>query len=110
MNLEDREDDNVIRNYFNVDVYQHKFYELSKLHQTVQESFLQFQLTQASVRHYSGIFLANLYETLPEKFTLSLYPNLCNILLKVSSTNHHLYLLFELCSQSMTNKSELYTA
>lgn len=65
MNLEDRDEDNVIRNYFSVDVFQHKYYELSKLHQSTQEQYLQFQLMMGTVRHYSGVFLANLYETLP---------------------------------------------
>jgi hypothetical protein len=93
-----------------VDVYQHKYYELSKLHQATQEQYLQFQLMMGTVRHYSGVFLANLYETLPEQFISNFYPNLCTLLLKITATNHHLYLLFELISQTLTHKSELYTA
>ena len=65
MNLEDKEDDNIIRNYFSGDVFQHKYYELSKLHQASQEQFLQFRLSMSSVRHYAGISLANIQETLP---------------------------------------------
>ena len=61
MNIEDREDDNVIQNYFNVDVFQHKYYELAKLHQASQEQALKFQLNMASIRHSSGIFLSNIY-------------------------------------------------
>lgn len=38
-----------------------------------------------------------------------MYPNLCTLLLKITATNHHLYLLFELISQTLTHKSELYT-
>ena len=58
-------DDNAIQNYFNVDIFQHKYYELSKLHQAAQEQYRNFQLTSATSRHYSGILLANLYDTLP---------------------------------------------
>lgn len=64
----------------------------------------------ASIRQYAGIFLSNIYDTLPEKFSLNFYPNLTNLLLRITSTNHNLYLLFELCSQALTHKSELYTA
>ena len=108
MNLEDREEDNVIHNYFNVDVFQHKFYELSKLHQGTQEQFLQFQLSMAAVRHHSGILLANLYETLPPAFTARLYPHLTSLLLSLAATIHNLYLLFDLCASALTHKTELY--
>ena len=33
---EDKDDDNIIRNYFSGDVFQHKYYELSKIHQSTQ--------------------------------------------------------------------------
>jgi hypothetical protein len=65
MNLDDKEDDNVIRNYFSGDVFQHKYYELSKLHQSSQEQFLQFRLNMSAVRQYAGISLANIHETIP---------------------------------------------
>jgi myosin heavy subunit len=110
MNMEDRDDDTVIQNYFNVDIYQHKYYELAKLHQATQEQTLEMKLTMGSVRQYAGIFLANLQDTLPPSFSEQLHPHLTAILLKVASTNHHLYLLFEACSQALTHKSELYTA
>lgn len=53
---------------FNTDIYQHKYYELTNLHQLTQQNFLQYQLDMSTVRQYAGVFLSNLYDTLPEHF------------------------------------------
>lgn len=94
MNLEDKDDDNIIRNYFSGDVFQHKYYELSKIHQSTQEQLLKYRLNMSSMRSYAGISLANIYETLPESYANKIHPSLMNLLLKISSSNYHLYLLF----------------
>ena len=61
MSMQEPEDENVIQNFFNVDIFQHKYYELAKIHQVSQEQNIQFQLKMASVKHSAGILLANIY-------------------------------------------------
>jgi hypothetical protein len=63
----------------------------------------------STVRQYSGTYLANLIDTLPEAFCSRLYPHLINILLRITSANHKLYLLFDIISGALTHKSEMYT-
>lgn len=106
--MDGKEEESLIQNYFNTDVYQHKYYELSKLHQHTLHGYIDYQLHMGSVRHYAGHFLANLVDTLPEQFCQQLYPHLMNLLMKVTSANHKLYLLFDAVSAAMTHKSELY--
>lgn len=64
----------------------------------------------ATVRQYAGAFVANLIDTLPEAFTSRLHPLLLALLLRLSSVNHKLYLLFDLLAAALTQKSELYSA
>jgi hypothetical protein len=64
----------------------------------------------ATVRQYSGAFVANLIDTLPEAFTSRLHPLLLSLLLRLSAVNHKLYLLFDILAAALTHKSELYSA
>ena len=64
----------------------------------------------ASLKLSTGILLTNLYETLPQNYVGRLYPNLMNLLLKITGTSHNLYLLFQVCSQTLTHKNQLYKA
>lgn len=64
----------------------------------------------ATVRQYSGAYLANLIDTLPEAFTARLHPHLLTFMLRITAANHKLYLLFDSLSASLTHKSELYAA
>ena len=64
----------------------------------------------ASVRQYGGIYLSNLYDTLPSNFSSRLHPSILSLLQRVAGANHKLYMLFEIISSSMTHKNELYTA
>lgn len=54
--------------------------------------------------------MANLIDTLPEAFTSRLHPLLLALLLRLSSINHKLYLLFDLLAAALTQKSELFSA
>lgn len=38
--MDNQEDESVIKNYFATDVFQHKYYELSRLHQVTDARFL----------------------------------------------------------------------
>lgn len=64
----------------------------------------------SSIRYFAGTYLANLVDTLPETFSSKLYPHIMMLLVKISGTNHKLYLLYEIVSNLLTNKSELYAA
>jgi hypothetical protein len=109
--MDDRgEEESVIKTYFNTDVYQHKYYELSRLHHLTDHRLLHYQLQMSGVRHYAGTFVANLVDTLPEAFTARLHPHLLNLLLRLASANSKLYLLFDAIAAAMTHKSELYSA
>jgi hypothetical protein len=103
--MDEREEESVIKTYFNTDVYQHKYYELTRLHQLTEHRFLHYQIQMGSVRQYAGFFVANLIDTLPETFTSRLHPNLLALLLKLSSANAKLYLLFDALAAALTQKS-----
>lgn len=100
----------MIKTYFNTDLFQHKYYELNRLHQLTDARFLRYQLSTAALRHYAGTFLANLFDTLPEAFTARLHPHLLNLLLRIANANTKLYLLFDSLAAALTHRAELYTA
>jgi hypothetical protein len=108
--IDQPEEESVLKTCFNTDVYQHNYYELSRLHQLTEARFLNYQLQMATVRQYAGTYLANLFDTLPESFTARLHPHLLNLLLRISAANSKLYLLFDALASALTHKSELYSA
>lgn len=99
-----------MKTYFNTDLFQHKYYELSRLHQLTDARFLKHQLHTTALRTYAGTCLANLVDTLPEAFTSRLHPRLLDLLLRLSAASSKLYLLFDALAAALTHKSELYTA
>lgn len=72
---EEKEDDSrAITNYFSTDVYQHKYYDLLKVNQSINQRYLDYQLQFSSVRNIVGVSMINLVDTLPESYTNKLYP------------------------------------
>lgn len=91
------------------DQYQNKYYNALKIQQATNEKLLQKQLEFSKIRNDVGVYMLNINEALPEELTNKFYPEVIQTLTKIKTANDKLYYIFEICSLTFKNKSEIYS-